>query len=53
MYFYYFWFSFLPACILFDLYSGTVSGFTAGYAASLAYMIVRYREFKKMTERKK
>jgi len=35
---------FLVAVILFDIFSGTVSGFTFGYAGALFYYTMRYRE---------
>jgi protein-S-isoprenylcysteine O-methyltransferase Ste14 len=41
--FYYFSLIFLVACIGFDFYVNTVTGFTFGYMAAFIYMLFRMR----------
>ena len=50
MSFYYFSIIFLIACILFDLVSDAVTGFTFGYMFALFYMIVRTRTVLQLME---
>lgn len=50
MSFYYFSIIFLVACILFDLVSTTVTGFTFGYIFALFYMIARTRSVLRLME---
>jgi len=48
--FYYFWIIFLVACIFYDLFQSTVTGFTFGYIFALFYMIVRTRSVLRLME---
>jgi len=41
--FYYFWLIFLVACVGFDFYMDTVTGFTFGYMGAFVYMFYRLR----------
>ena len=50
MSFYYFSIIFLVACILHDLVSETVTGFTFGYFFALFYMIARTRAVLRLME---
>ena len=50
MSFYYFWIIFLVACILYDMFSETVTGFTFGYVFALFYMIARTRSVLRLME---
>ena len=50
MSFYYFSIIFLVACILFDVVSTSVTGFTFGYIFALFYMIVRTRSVLRLME---
>ena len=50
MSFYYFWNIFLVACILYDLFNDTVTGFTFGYFFALFYMIARTRAVLRLME---
>ncbi len=50
MSFYYFSIIFLVACILYDLFGGTVTGFTFGYFFALFYMIGRTRQVLRLME---
>ena len=46
--FYYFWLCFLVACVGFDFYMDTVTGFTFGYMGAFVYMWIRLGEAKKL-----
>jgi hypothetical protein len=48
--FYYFWIIFLVACIFYDLFESTVTGFTFGYIFALFYMIARTRAVLRLME---
>jgi hypothetical protein len=50
MSFYYFSIIFLVACIIYDLVSDTVTGFTFGYFFALFYMIARTRSVLRLME---
>tara|TARA_Y100001973_G_C5182884_1_gene325973 strand:+ start:967 stop:1152 length:186 start_codon:yes stop_codon:yes gene_type:complete len=50
MSFYYFSIIFLVACILFDVVSNSVTGFTFGYIFALFYMIARTRSVLRLME---
>ena len=50
MSFYYFSIIFLVSCILYDLISSTVTGFTFGYFFALFYMIARTRAVLRLLE---
>jgi hypothetical protein len=50
MSFYYFWIIFLVACIFFDIFQETVTGFTFGYIFALFYMIARTRQVLRLME---
>ena len=50
MSFYYFWIIFLVACIFFDIFQETVTGFTFGYIFALFYMIARTRAVLRLME---
>ena len=41
--FYYFSLIFLVACIGFDFYMNTITGFTFGYAGAFIYLFIRMR----------
>lgn len=48
LFFYYFSLYFLVACVVFDFYMGTVTGFTFGYVGAFIYMWLRLREAKEL-----
>ncbi len=48
MSFYYFSIIFLVACILYDVFGETVTGFTFGYVFALFYMLARTRSVMKL-----
>jgi hypothetical protein len=48
--FYYFWIIFLVACIFYDVFHETVTGFTFGYVFALFYMIARTRSVLRLME---
>ena len=48
--FYYFWIIFLVACIFFDVFQETITGFTFGYVFALFYMIARTRQVLRLME---
>jgi hypothetical protein len=48
--FYYFWIIFLVACILYDIFQETITGFTFGYVFALFYMIARTRAVLRLME---
>ena len=48
--FYYFWIIFLVACIFYDLFQNTITGFTFGYVFALFYMIARTRAVLRLME---
>ena len=50
MSFYYFWIIFLVACIFYDIFQETVTGFTFGYVFALFYMIGRTRSVLRLME---
>ena len=50
MSFYYFSIIFLIACILYDLFADTITGFTFGYFFALFYMIARTRTLLRLLE---
>jgi len=50
MSFYYFWIIFLVACIFYDMFQETVTGFTFGYVFALFYMIGRTRSVLRLME---
>tara|TARA_R100000008_G_C3570777_1_gene161978 strand:- start:554 stop:733 length:180 start_codon:yes stop_codon:yes gene_type:complete len=50
MSFYYFWIIFLVACIFFDVFQETITGFTFGYVFALFYMIARTRQVLRLME---
>ncbi len=50
MSFYYFWIIFLVACIFYDIFSETITGFTFGYVFALFYMIARTRAVLRLME---
>jgi len=50
MSFYYFWIIFLVACIFYDIFQETVTGFTFGYVFALFYMIARTRSVLRLME---
>jgi hypothetical protein len=50
MSFYYFWIIFLVACIFYDIFSETITGFTFGYVFALFYMIARTRSVLRLME---
>ena len=50
MSFYYFSIIFLVACILFDMVSNSITGFTFGYVFALFYMIARTRSVLRLME---
>ena len=49
--FYYFSLIFLTACIAFDFYMGTVTGFTFGYMGAFIYMYIRLRAVEEQLEK--
>ncbi len=51
--FYYFWLIFLTACVGFDLYMDTVTGFTFGYAGAFIYFTLRMRDVRQELEKMK
>ena len=48
LFFYYFSLYFLAACVVFDFYMETVTGFTFGYVGAFIYMWLRLREAKEL-----
>ena len=50
MSFYYFAIIFLVACIFYDLFQESVTGFTFGYVFALFYMIARTRSVLRLME---
>jgi len=48
LFFYYFCLYFLTICIGFDIYMGTVTGFTFGYGGAFVYMWLRLQEAKEL-----
>ncbi len=48
LFFYYFSLYFLVACVVFDFYMETVTGFTFGYVGAFIYMWLRLREAKEL-----
>lgn len=49
--FYYFWLVFLVACVAFDFYMGTITGFTFGYMGAFIYLYIRLRAVKEQLEK--
>ena len=50
MSFYYFSIIFLVSCVLYDLVSDSITGFTFGYVFALFYMIARTRQVLRLME---
>ena len=50
MSFYYFSILFLVACILFDVVTESITGFTFGYGFALCYFIIRTKAVLKLME---
>ncbi len=50
MSFYYFSIIFLVACILFDVVTDSITGFTFGYGFALGYFIIRTKAVLKLME---
>lgn len=48
LFFYYFWLYFLVACVCFDIYMDTITGFTFGYVGAFVYMWLRLQEAKRL-----